>query len=254
MRAAFFGLSADPLDRDSRGLASAPAGLRYFWDFDQQACAALGLAGHPRPSQAVFLIDPAFRILMAAPIEETGHVLDRLQEELALEASAAETPGAPVLVLPRVFEPDFCALLIDYFEGRPAQDSGFAAEVDGRTELVVDRLLKRRRDVPVEHPQLEAAIEARLIHCTCPWSRWPSTGRPSTSSASLVARYAAAGRPVAHRRDDVVTWSSAHRKFAVTVNLNAGVRWRGPRIPRVRGASLPAAHRRGGGVQLLVAP
>jgi hypothetical protein len=101
VRAAFFGVSADPLDRETRGLAGGAVGIRYFWDFDQRACAALGLQGRPRPSQAVFLIDPAFRILMAAPIEETGQVLDRLHEELGREASAAETPGAPVLVLPR---------------------------------------------------------------------------------------------------------------------------------------------------------
>ena len=221
VRAAFFGLSADPLDREARGLASAPAGLRYFWDFDQHACAALGLAGWPRPGQAVFLIDPAFRILMAAPIEETGQVLDRLQEELEREASAAETFGAPVLVLPRVFEPEFCELLIDYFESRPSQDSGFASEVDGRTELVIDPALKRRRDVAVDHPGLEAAIEARLVHRLLPMVKTAFNWKADYIERFLIARYAAADRGffVAHR-DDVVA-GSAHRKFAVTVNLNA---------------------------------
>ena len=221
LKAAFFGLSADPLDREERGLASAPVGLRYFWDFDQQACAALGLAGRPRPGQAVFLIDPAFRVLMAAPIEETGQVLDRLQEELAREAATAEAPGAPVLVLPRVFEPEFCELLIDYFESRPSQDSGFAAEVDGRTELVVDPALKRRRDVAIDHPQLQAAVEARLVHRLLPMVRTAFNWKAEYIERFLIARYAAADRGffVAHR-DDVVP-GSAHRKFAVTVNLNA---------------------------------
>jgi predicted 2-oxoglutarate/Fe(II)-dependent dioxygenase YbiX len=221
VRAAFFGLSADPLDRDARGLVSAPIGLRYFWDFDQQGCAALGLAGQPRPSQAVFLIDPAFRILMAASIEETGQVLDRLQEEMAREASAIDAPGAPVLLLPRVFEPEFCALLIDYFESRPAQDSGFAAEVGGRTELVVDPTLKRRRDVAVDHPQLQAAIEARLTHRLLPMVKTAFNWKAEYIERFLIARYASADRGFffAHR-DDVVA-GSGHRKFAVTVNLNA---------------------------------
>lgn len=221
VRAAFFGVSADPLDREVRGLASAPVGLRYFWDFDQRAFSALGLANRPRPGQAVFLIDPAFRILMAAPIEETGRLLDRLQEELAREAAAAEAPGAPVLVLPRVFEPEFCALLIDYFESRPSQDSGFAAEVGGRTELVVDPTLKRRRDVAIDHPQLQAAVEARLIHRLLPMVKTAFNWRAEYIERFLIARYASADRGffVAHR-DDVVP-GSAHRKFAVTVNLNA---------------------------------
>ena len=221
VRAAFFGLSADPLDREARGLASAPVGLRYFWDFDQQACVALGLKGQPRPSQAVFLIDPAFRVLMAAPIEDTGQVLDRLEAELAAEADAAQAPGAPVLVLPRVFEPEFCELLIDYFEGQPSQESGFAAQVGGRTELMVDPALKRRRDVPVEHPKLQAAIEARLVHRLLPMVRTAFNWRAEYIERFLIARYASADRGffVAHR-DDVVP-GSAHRKFAVTVNLNA---------------------------------
>ena len=220
-RAAFFGLSADPLDREVRGLTAAHAGLRYFWDFDQQAFSALGLKGLPRPGQAVFLIDPAFRILMAAPIEETGLVLDRLQAELARDADAAETPGAPVLVLPRVFEPEFCELLIDYFESRPSQDSGFAAEVGGRAELVIDPALKRRRDVVIDHPKLQAAIETRLIHRLLPMVKTAFNWRAEYIERFLIARYAAEDRGffVAHR-DDVVP-GSAHRKFAVTVNLNA---------------------------------
>jgi predicted 2-oxoglutarate/Fe(II)-dependent dioxygenase YbiX len=221
VRAAFFGLSADPLDRDEGRLAGAPVGLRYFWDFDQQAHAALGLKGQPRPSQAVFLIDPAFRVLMAAPIEETEQVLSRLEVELARDADAAEAPGAPVLVLPRVFEPEFCELLIDYFESQPAQDSGFAAEVDGNTRLVVDPALKRRRDVAVDHPKLQAAIEARLVHRLLPMVRTAFNWKAEYIERFLIARYASADRGffVAHR-DDVVP-GSAHRKFAVTVNLNA---------------------------------
>jgi predicted 2-oxoglutarate/Fe(II)-dependent dioxygenase YbiX len=221
VRAAFFGLSADPRDRDERRLASARVGLRYFWDFDQQAFSALGLNGRPRPAQAVFLIDPAFRVLMAAPIEETDRVLDRLEAELAREAGAAEAPGAPVLVLPRVFEPEFCELLIDYFESRPSQDSGFAAEVDGRSELVIDPALKRRRDVAIDLPQLQVAVEARLVHRLLPMVRTAFNWNAKYIERFLIARYASADRGffVAHR-DDVVP-GSAHRKFAVTVNLNA---------------------------------
>lgn len=221
VKAAFFGLSADPLDREARGLASAPTGVRYFWDYDQQACAALGLKGELRPSQAVFLIDPAFRILMAAPIEDTVRVLDRLETELAREAAAAEPPGAPVLLLPRVFEPEFCQLLIDYFESRPSLDSGFAAEVRGRTELVVDPAMKRRRDVAIDHPQLQAAVEARLIHRLLPMVKTAFNWKAEYIERFLIARYASAdhGFFVAHR-DDVVP-GSVHRKFAVTINLNA---------------------------------
>jgi predicted 2-oxoglutarate/Fe(II)-dependent dioxygenase YbiX/peroxiredoxin len=221
VNAAFFGVSTDPEDREARGLVSAPVGLRYFWDFDQQVCAALGLSGQPRPNPVVFLIDPAFRVLEVAPIEETSRVLDRLQTELERQAAANEAPGAPVLVLPRVFEPEFCELLIDLFEGSPSQDSGFAATVDGRTELVVDHTLKRRRDVMVEHPQLQAAIEARLAHRLLPMVRTAFNWKAEFIERFLIARYAAADRGFFQAHRDDVLAGSKHRKFAVSINLNA---------------------------------
>ena len=220
-RAAFFGVSVDPADREARGLASAPVGLRYFWDFDQKVCAALGLAGQPRPQTAVFLIDPAFRVVEVAPIDQTPRLLDRLQEELAREAARSEEPVAPVLVLPRVFEPEFCELLIDFFEGSPSEDSGFAASVDGQTQLVVDHALKRRRDVMVEHPQLQAAIQARLIHRLMPMVKRAFNWKAEYIERLLLARYSSSDRGffLAHR-DDVLD-GARHRKFAVSINLNA---------------------------------
>ncbi|MBV8536201.1 MAG: 2OG-Fe(II) oxygenase [Alphaproteobacteria bacterium] len=220
-RAAFFGVSVDPADRDERGLGAEAVGLRYFWDFDQSACAALGLAGQPRPHTAVFLIDPAFRVVEAAPIDQTPRLLDRLQAELAGKPSPDEE-HAPVLVLPRVFEPDLCQLLIDLFDASPSQDSGFAASVDGQTQLVVDHSLKRRRDVMVEHAELQSVIEARLVHRLMPMIKRAFNWKADYIERFLISRYDSADRGffLAHR-DDVLA-GSMHRKFAVSINLNSG--------------------------------
>lgn len=221
VRAAYFGISIDPLDRSERGLANEPRGIRYFWDFDQAACAALGLAGEGPPKTAVFLIDPAFRVLMAEPLENTSQVLDRLQDELDREAYAPDTAFAPILSLPRIFEPEFCRLMIDYFEAHNPQPSGFAQDFDGRTQLVVNPDLKRRHDVMVEHPQLLAAIEARLVHRLLPMVKAAFQWQANYIERFLITRYSAADRGffVAHR-DDVVA-GAAHRKFALSINLNA---------------------------------
>lgn len=221
VRAAFFGVSVDPADREARGLASAPTGLRYFWDFDQTACAALGLAAQPRPHTAVFLIDPGFRVVEVAPIDQTPRLLDRLQAELAREAARTEEPVAPVLLLPRVFEPEFCTLLIDFFKASRSEDSGFAASVDGQTQLVVDHALKRRRDVIVEHPQLQEAIQARLVHRLLPMVKTAFNWKAEYIERFLISRYDASERGffLAHR-DDVLE-GARHRKFAVSINLNA---------------------------------
>ena len=220
-RAVYFGVSVDPGDRAERGLANAAKGLRYFWDDAQTACAALGLVGEGLPKTAVFLIDPAFRVLMAEPLERTGQVLDRLKEELDREAGAADSAFAPVLTLPRIFEPEFCWLMIDYFEANNPTESGFAKDIDGRTQLVVNPDLKRRHDVIVEHPELLKAIEVRLVHRLMPMIKAVFQWKADYIERFLIVRYTAADRGffVAHR-DDVVA-GAAHRKFALTINLNA---------------------------------
>ena len=220
-RATYFGISVDPADRSERGLANAARGLRYFRDYDLTVCGALGLGHEGLPNTAVFLIDPAFRVLMAESLDQTARVLDRLEEELAREAAAGEGGWAPVLTLPRIFEPEFCRLMIDYFEANNPQPSGFAQDFDGHTQLVVNADLKRRHDVMVEHPQLQAAIEARLIHRLLPMVRSAFQWKADFIERFLITRYSAADRGffVAHR-DDVVA-GAAHRKFALSINLNA---------------------------------
>ena len=160
--AAFYGVSVDMKDRFERGLANAPVGLRYFWDFDQKISRLYGLVecGHLRP--ALFLIDRSFRILAAEPIEGVGAVLDRLEREIAAEPALEQSLYAPVLTLPRIFEPEFCTALIDYFNAREPTESGFAAEVGGRTFDLVNPALKRRQDVTVEDAEMVAAIKHKL--------------------------------------------------------------------------------------------
>jgi predicted 2-oxoglutarate/Fe(II)-dependent dioxygenase YbiX len=195
--------------------------IRYFWDFDCAVSRLYGLAdaAHLRP--AIFLIDPAFRIAMAEPLENVQAVLDRLDQELRDAPSLADSPFAPVLTLPRILEPELCARLIDYFRAGVAKPSGFAATADGRTVELYDAALKRRQDVTIEDETLVAAIRARVEARLFPMIQRAFGWRAVHIERYLICRYAAEdlGFFFAHRDD--ATAGSAHRKFAVTLNLNA---------------------------------
>ncbi len=213
---AFFGLSTDPDDRFQRGLANAPVGRRYFWDFDSKVAPLFG------ETPGVFLIDRAFRVVMYAPLEGTGQVLDRLEHELAGEREMQEAPFAPVLLLPRVFEPEFCTALIAYYRAREPEESGFAASVEGRTVNLLDPRFKRRFDVTIEDDAMLAAVDERLRLRLFPAIRRALGWSASEIERHLICRYGAdeQGFFSAHRDD--ATPGTAHRKFAVTLNLNAG--------------------------------
>lgn len=219
--AAFYGVSVDAKDRFERGLANAPVGLRYFWDFDQRISRLYGLVAGGNLRPMAFLIDRGFRVVLAAPIEGVGAVLDRLEAELALERGAAEGPYAPVLTIPRVFEPEFCTELLDHFHAHTPSESGFAMEVGGRTLDLVNPSLKRRQDVTVEDASLIEAVRRRLTLRLFPIVRRSFGWQASEIERFLVSRYAEADNGFFSAHRDDVTAGTAHRKFAVTLNLNA---------------------------------
>jgi predicted 2-oxoglutarate/Fe(II)-dependent dioxygenase YbiX/peroxiredoxin len=219
--AAFFGVSVDPRDRFDRGLANAAYGIRYFWDFDQSVCRLLGLTDGEFPTPTVFLIDPGFRIAMAEPIGAAERVLDRLEQELAAHPTLPDGPFAPALTLPRIFEPEFCDRLIRYFEAHEPTPSGFASDVDGRTVNLVDLNLKRRQDVTVEDDDLLAQIDDKLRGRLLPMVKRAFNWQATEIERFLICRYAADDRGFFFAHRDDVTVGTAHRKFAVTINLNA---------------------------------
>jgi peroxiredoxin/predicted 2-oxoglutarate/Fe(II)-dependent dioxygenase YbiX len=220
--AAFYGVSVDMKDRVERGLANAPFGMRYFWDFDQKISRLYGLVegGHLRP--AIFLIDRSFRIVAAEPIEATDAVLDRLEREISAEPPLEQSPYAPVLTLPRIFEPEVCTQLIDYFNAREPSQSGFAAEVGGRTFDLVNPALKRRQDVTVDDAEMVASIKHKLETRLLPMVKRAFGWQATEIERYLITRYGEHDLGFFSPHRDDVTAGTAHRKFAVTLNLNTG--------------------------------
>ena len=218
--AAFFGVSVDSADRFERGLSNAGA-VRYFWDFDRAVSRQWGLIQGEYLRPQLFLIDRSFRVVESAPIEAIGEVLDRLEARLAQEAAQAEAAYAPVLTLADVFEPEFCAELVAHFEAVGGVASGFAQDVGGRTADLIDARLKRRTDVFVKDPAIVAALRSRLKARLIPMVKRAFGWRATEIERDLICRYDAADEGFFSAHRDDVTAGSAHRKFAVTINLNA---------------------------------
>ncbi|HUO22246.1 MAG TPA: 2OG-Fe(II) oxygenase [Caulobacteraceae bacterium] len=217
--AALFAVSVDPADKTERGLANSEPGVRFFWDFDCAVSRLYGVIDGDYLRPGVFLIDPAFRVAMAEPIENTPAVMARLTRELA--AATLDEPPAPVLILPRVFEPELCAVLIDYFRQGAPEPSGFAVNVDGRTVLQHNPMLKRRSDVTIEEPALIDAVRMRIETRLFPMIQRAFGWGAQHIERYLICRYGSEDQGFFFPHRDDVTAGTAHRKFAVTLNLNA---------------------------------
>ena len=178
--------------------------------------------GSPESALAVFLVDPQLRVLATAPLDRLGQLTELLRRLPPPHLHAGTETPAPVLLVPRVFESGLCQHLIEIYRRCGGIESGFMEARDGRTIGVLNNDRKRRSDCPIEDPDLQAAIRGRIIRRLVPEIRKAYQYDPTRIERYIVACYdgATGGHFAAHR--DNTTPGTAHRRFAVTINLNDG--------------------------------
>jgi predicted 2-oxoglutarate/Fe(II)-dependent dioxygenase YbiX len=126
-----------------------------------------------------------------------------------------------VLLTPRIFEPPFCEQLIAHYRQTGGRPSGFMREVDGVTTLMTDDEHKRRSDVVIEDETLRRQVVARLNRRLLPQIQKAFNFKATRIERYLVARYDAETGGFFRPHRDNTTKGTAHRRFAVSINLNA---------------------------------
>ncbi|MBI2993255.1 MAG: 2OG-Fe(II) oxygenase [Gammaproteobacteria bacterium] len=224
----FFGVSIDPGDERLGLIADDIPGIRFFMDDNREisrAYRALGEQGVYR--LLVYILDAQLRVVAALPIgADAGECIAHLRHELdALPATGEPWPAtaqAPVLVVPRVFEPALCRTLVETYEQGGGEDSGFMRDVKGKTTLIIDYGHKRRRDCTIKDEKLRNACMVRIHDRLAPEIHKAYQFRATRIERHIVACYDAGegGHFRAHR--DNTTLGTAHRRFAVSLFLNSG--------------------------------
>ncbi|WP_395015978.1 2OG-Fe(II) oxygenase [Dongia sp.] len=215
----FFGLVAGKADDGEPALRQQRPGMDMFWDD--------GTVAHKYGAVAPvsFLIGLDLRVLAVVaepdPVQHAAALYDILKRLPQIGPHRPGIPLAPVLMLPSVFEPSFCRRLIEGYEIGGAEESGFMRERDGKTVMVIDHKHKRRSDWTINDEALKEAARARILRRVIPEIQKAFQFRITRMERYIVACYDAAvgGYFQAHR--DNTTKGTAHRRFAVTVNLNS---------------------------------
>lgn len=230
--ACFFAVSVDPGDETAARIDNRIPGYRVFWDFDLAVSklygavppdAKAGPEGVPH-RRFWLVIDPTMRVLARIPFGQDQQDIPRLLTFLDTlpppERFAGFEVPAPVLVLPNVFEPELCRHLIQLYERNGGQESGFMRDVDGKTVALHDASHKRRRDYLIEDRRLSDALRARFVRRVVPEIFKVHQFQVTRMERYIVSCYDASegGHFSAHR--DNTTKGTAHRRFAVSVNLN----------------------------------
>jgi peroxiredoxin/predicted 2-oxoglutarate/Fe(II)-dependent dioxygenase YbiX len=229
----FFGVSIDPEDEAKSRVENVIPGVRFFWDFDRSVSrmfgAALDTDGEGSPSNYrpfSLVLDERMRVLTILPFGENpdNHVrqlIEFLKTLPAVPPGGPAGPFAPVLLVPRVFEPELCRMLIDYYESHGGEESGFMREEGGMTVRKVDYGHKLRSDREILDETLRTAAMHRIHDRLVPEVQKAFQFRATRIERYIVACYdsATGGHFRPHR--DNTTKGTAHRRFAVSLNLNA---------------------------------
>ena len=195
-------------------------GLWRFWDHDLAIGRAYGVVHDGTYRPVAFLIDPSLRIVASVDLRRMDWVLDTLEDRMAREAAAWAEQTAPVLVAPRVFEPAFCAELIECYERVGGARSGVMRQAEGMTVGVLDDRFKRRKDAFLDTEALQAGARWRVERRLLPMVRKVFGWEATRFERYMVACYDSADRGAFRPHRDNTTPATAHRKFAVTINLN----------------------------------
>jgi peroxiredoxin len=228
IRASLFIVSNDAADEHAGRFREELPGIRVFWDFDAAVADRFGVISGQDSARSISLcaavLDPTLRLMrwfFSTPdrINFADELLDFIAQLPSPLRGVAQSQ-APIIILPRVFEPELCRELIEYYETKGGEDSGYMKSEKGMIHSVVDYSVKRRSDCHLkeDHPLRQAAaarIKRRMV---------PEILRVFRFQVTRVERYmvccydsAVGGYFRPHRDND----GDGHRQFAVTLNLNA---------------------------------
>ncbi len=219
-KAAFFCISCDPRDQAELALDQKFPSVRFLWDFDATVSRAYGIGR----GRLWIVLDPMLRVVEVIPFradesdrKELFDVLDRLPPPSAFLGFEIQ---APILILPHIFEPEFCRHLIDVFERHGGRESGFMQEIGGRTVETYDTAWKRRKDHIINDKTLIEQITARMARRIGGMMQRAFHFKVTRMERHLIACYCAEdGGHFGPHRDDMVK-ATEHRRFAVSINLN----------------------------------
>lgn len=168
------------------------------------------------------LFDPSLRAMRFWPLDQAQDALAAYNAAPGPDDHAGVPLHAPVLVVPRVFEPEFCKTLIDYYNKRGGEPSGITVQnAQGIASVQLNPSFKKRSDCIIEEEPMRKAIMQRFFWRLTPEIEKAFMWRPTRMERYLVACYDAREGGYFRPHRDNTTNATAHRKFACTLNLNA---------------------------------
>jgi predicted 2-oxoglutarate/Fe(II)-dependent dioxygenase YbiX len=196
-----------------------PFGL--LQDAEGRAVAAYRTGGAP----TAFLLDPNLRVRVALPLADGARVAADVAELVAELVWDDRRPReisiqAPLLVVPDVLDPKQCAELIAVWEQQGHSETGVESATGGERTEQLNAQLKRRHDHIVQDPQRSRELATTIGRRVMPELAKAFAYRASRFEGFKIACYQASDGGFFRAHRDNLSPATAHRRFALTLNLN----------------------------------
>lgn len=195
----------------SRSVGGSGSDIPRIVDRNGELGRAFGILG-----PLAIVVDASDRVAAVMPSparEDVAVFVERLQ---AATEPVVVRAAAPVLLLSCVLEADLCRRLIAYWQACKK----VASLVGSDAGNVVDADAKRRLDVNLDDPTLFIGVRNALVRRVAPAIEQASHVRTSVIETPRIGCYDALTGGWFRRHRDNASRLTAHRQFAISINLN----------------------------------
>jgi len=169
------------------------------------------------------IVDAAGRVAQVLPHPTAEAIAAQVMQLYVASRAVVVQAKAPVMLLERVAEPALCRTLIDYWQ----RSNKVSDTVGGLQGNVVNGEVKRRHDVQLDDPRLFVELRDCLVRRVVPAILRAFHIRTMVIEAPIIGCYdAESGGRFGRHRDNTSSYT-AHRQFALSLNLNAGDEYEG---------------------------
>lgn len=206
-------VSGDPDESDELAFLDPTGGVHE----------AYGIAADAPPTAVV--LDGNVRVAAVeqpAEVATAGAVVATIEELGAEDRDIPSHRHAPVLLVPDVLDDAWCERLIDVWQAAGPVDTGVETTADGRRVEALDRLRKRRRDHVVTDSGLLKELTRYVGRRVIPEVHKAFSFSATRFEGFKIGCYTAADAGFFDAHRDNLSDETKHRRFALSLNLNAG--------------------------------
>lgn len=193
-------------------------GMTVFMDEEDAVTTGYRLSADSGPT--AFVLDANLRVTERVSLRDTTDVSEGVRRARPDATARVVTSQAPVLLVPNVLDLELCNRLERVWAEAGGEETGVEASADSARVELLDVQQKRRRDHTVDDSALMKLLTTTVGGRVIPEVHRAFHYQASRFEGFKIACYESESQGFFSPHRDNLSPSTAHRRFAVTLNLN----------------------------------